>query len=197
MVENGHCVLAMAQERRTSTAAYRHRVRDSFWKVWQIQKSLFTSPSIGLIPVCWSFSGIEWGQQSGNEQWSASSDGPWKPNFYHFLFFFSFGVHLFSWIVPHLSSWPCIQVEMKRQQESGHGMILYCPHHLKTSIKYIDHLCLATINLWSIWLISCLVLHILLRYQIMCCHILICDKKYFFTWLLQWRRKIQEQKWLE
>ena len=31
----------------------------------------------------------------------------------------------------HLSSCPWIQVEMKRQQESGQGIILYWPHHLE------------------------------------------------------------------
>ena len=30
----------------------------------------------------------------------------------------------------NLSSCPRMQVEIKRQQESGQGMILYWPHHL-------------------------------------------------------------------
>ena len=40
-----------------------------------------------------------------------------------------------SFKFAHLSSWPWMQVDMKRQQESGHGMILYCPHHLGLVIK--------------------------------------------------------------
>ena len=36
----------------------------------------------------------------------------------------------------NLSSCPSRQVEMKRQHESGHGMDLYCSHHLKR-FKYI------------------------------------------------------------
>ena len=39
----------------------------------------------------------------------------------------------------YLSSWPRMQVEMKRQQESGQGMILYWPHHLVITILQHSH----------------------------------------------------------
>ena len=132
VVENWHCVLARAQERRTSKAA-RYIIRlDWFWKSFKtftffpLIWSLCTSSSTGQIPECWSSSGIVWAQRSGSEQLFVASGAPWV-----FCQCLSF-VNIKSTFIlrPHLSSWPCIQVEIKRQHESGQGMILYWPHHL-------------------------------------------------------------------
>ena len=43
-------------------------------------------------------------------------------------------------VCSYLSSWPWIQVEMKRQQASGQGMIWYWPHHLQIilGIHFMD-----------------------------------------------------------
>ena len=35
------------------------------------------------------------------------------------------------------SSCPSRQVEMKRQQESGHGIALYCSHHLHRQFRQL------------------------------------------------------------
>ena len=128
VVENWHCVLAMAQERRTSKAA-RYIIRlDSFWKSLKVSLFVLGSP---LLLGKYLNAGHPQALYERNDQVAGNCSSHQAPPGYFIYCQFSLFLLTTTFIFrPHLSSWPCIQVEINRQHESGQGMILYWPHHL-------------------------------------------------------------------